>query len=407
MLTLVLMKIAADLALYYTFAGFIASFFGASSGGMLLALAVQTAAFTLAYAVRRFGPWRFLPLVLLALRGLVPGAGIADLIVMVPPALYEIYLISHNIYEPDWSQQVRIFSVFWKVFLAFSLLCALFRAAEQVKSIVLPFGVMMLMCSVLLTRSLRHEPQVYCQAKYQAVNLLLLCAAGACAMFLSSQLFLGACLGILRFLYSRVVSPILMALGYILLEIIKGIVWLFSLFKFKIPVSETEQQISGESAMELLELDGEAAPPQWLQYIAIAIGIVVAAAILIRVFRALAGRGSSQGSERKSGEARISLAREKGRSDDAPAGSPTARVRAQYKKFLRLAATRSLGPEMSDTSLDVSKKCRGAFDDEAVRELRDIYIEARYGAAANWENAQQAKKLYGKIKKSAERAKPE
>lgn len=407
MLTLVLMKIAADLALYYTFAGFIASFFGASSGGMLLALAVQTAAFTLAYAVRRFGPWRFVPLILLALCGFVPGTGIADLVVIVPPVLYEIYLISHNIYEPDWSQQARIFSVFWKAFLAFSFLCALVGEGERVRSIVLPFGVIMLMCSVLLTRSLRHEPQVYCQAKYQAVNLLLLCAAGACAMFLSSHLFLGACLGVLRFCYSRIVSPVLMAIGYLLIKIISGIVWLFSFFKFKIPVSETEQQISGESAMELLELDGETMPPQWIQYIAIAIGIVVAAVILIRVFRALAGRGSSQGSERKSGETRISLAREKGRSDDAPAGSPAARVRAQYKKFLRLAAARSLGPEMSDTSLDVSKKCQGAFDDEAVRELRDIYIEARYDAAANWENAQQAKKLYAKIRKSAERARPE
>lgn len=405
MLTLVLIKIAADLALYYTFAGVIAALLGASSGGMLLALAVQTAAFTLVYAIRRFGPWRFLPLVLLALCCLVPGAGIADRVVVVPPALYEIYLTARSTYEPSWSQQTRIFSVFWKVFLAFSFFCVLMGGADRVRSVALPFGVIMLMCSVLLMRSLRHDPQVYCQVKYQAVNLLLLCAAGACVMFLSSSWFLGACLGVLRFFYRWVVSPILMAIGWLLMEILKGIAWLLALFNLKLPVSDMEQQISAESAAELLKPAEEVVMPPWIQYLAAAIGIAAAAIILVCVFRALAGRRSTRSAEHKGSETRVSLAREKGCSDDAPAGSPTARVRAQYKKFLHLAAAHSLGPETGDTSLDISKKCRGAFDDGAVRELRDLYIAARYDAAADWEDAQQAKKLYGKIKRSAEDAK--
>lgn len=404
MLTLVFMKIAADLALYYTFAGFFAALFGASSGVMLLILAAQAVIFTLSYAARGVGRRRFLPLLLLALCWLVPGAGLADRIVIAPPALYTVYLAAKNIYEPDRFQQADIFSVFWKVMAGFSVFCALFGKTELVKSMVLPAGLIVLVCSVLLMRSLRHEPQVYCQVRYQAMNVLLICAACVCTLILSSDAFLGTCLMILRTVYNWVISPVLMLVIYLIILIVQVFIWLFSFFEFGELVSPDR-----EGAMEMpdfqellgLEQSGQSAAGQWLDRIAAAIVILAAAAVVILVFRALSKRKIARQSARAAREVRTGLTQRKERPDDIPAGSPAGRVRAQYRKFLKLFSAQALEREKSDTSLDISRRCRGTFDDQSVGELRSLYIEARYGGRATREDVQRAKKLYTEIKKSS------
>lgn len=403
MLTLVFMKIAADLAVYYTFAGFFAVLAGASGGRLLLALAMQAVILTLSYPLRRFGLRRAAPLALLALCWFMPGAGPAEYVAILPPALYVAYLAFRGLYEPGWAEQTQIFSVYWKVMLVFAMFGVLFGAAEAVRSAVLPFAVVGLMCCVLLMRSLRHDPEVYCQAKYQAVNVLLLCAVGFGVLFLSSDLFLGACLGAVQMVYRWVITPVLMAFLYLLMAVIRVIVWLVSLLPFQFSLDGMEQMDMGSiSSQEMLQMEEGGTPSaRWLLYAAAAIGIVIAGLLLFFLFRALARRGSALRAERKPGESRTSLAQRSARGEGAPSGAPAAQVRAQYRKFLKLAASRSLGPEKSDTSLDVHEKCRETFDARAAGALRELYLCARYDGRADRQDARRAKELYVQIKKKA------
>lgn len=406
MLTLVLIKIAADLALYYTFAGAAAAAFGASGTSMLLALAVQVAAFGLCYAMRQLHLWRFLPLALPALYCLAPGLGVAGLIAVSIPLPYECYLVWRGLYVPEWAQQARIFSVFWKWFLALLGFCIIAGGMDLAQNVMLPFGGITLLCCVLLMRALRHDPQVYCQTAYQAVNLLLLGAVGGCALFLSSSVFLNTCMGTLQLLYSWIIDPLLMVLSYLLMILVKGILWLLSLFH--LAPSGAQSQFEGltvDLTEGLFEPVEQTATPWWLTLAAAAVGIGLVAAVLIHVFRALAERGLLPEGASKPSEAQIGLARERSHTGAAAPGTPVARVRAQYRKFLKLAAAHTLEPAAGDTSLDISRRCQGTFDEESVAALRQLYLEARYRERASREDAQQAKALYTKIKKQAAREK--
>ncbi len=89
------------------------------------------------------------------------------------------------------------------------------------------------------------------------------------------------------------------------------------------------------------------------------------------------------------------------RREEVPSAPAAAQVRARYKKVLRLAPVRRRHQEKSDTSLDIRDSCAGRLDDEAVAELRELYIRARYQGYATKTEARRAKELYQRIKKSA------
>ncbi len=405
MLTLVFIKSVSDLALYYSFAGLFALLFGGSNRAVLLGMVIQAAIFTFSYLLRQRqrSILRFLPLLLLIFCWLIPGSTLANYILLIPAVIYMIYLVAKKIYEPDCYQQKDIFSIYWKVFIVFALFAALLGARSAVTAIAIPAGLICMACSVLLQQTLRHDPEVYCQPRYQVISIVVIGAVCVCALFLSSSAFLNACLRFLQIIYNRVIAPILMAIVYVIIFIINGIVQLISLFHINISTSSEglEIDMSGFSARDVLGIEEDVVTDgQILERILIAIAIIAAAVILILLFRALSRRTRSQSPEPERKETRTSIQRNSPSASENATGS-VARVRTQYKKFLKLAFQQSVQPDKSDTSAEINRKYRHIFDSHATEELRDLYIEARYNGKATNEDAQRAKKLYSDIKKSA------
>jgi hypothetical protein len=397
LLTLVFVKIAADLSLYYTFAGFIAAMLGAEPAMLVVAMLLQSVCFAISYLLRRHGALRLAPVAIAGLPALLPGLGIAGAVVCVPAWAYAIFLAGKRIYEPDWSQQTTIFSVFWKVLVALCALAMIFGQSAAVRSAVLPFGFITLVGSVLLMRSLRHDAAVYCSAKYQVMNLVIIAALVAFSFFLSSDLFLSFCGSILKTVYNGVFGPILTAIVYLFTYIARLLAYIFSAIRFreKITLSEaldmqldtTEDSIVGSETSSLTRI------------IAAVIAGVVALVVIFIVFRALARRLKPSQSGSASADSRENVSPIRQRSFAPAAGSPEAKVRAPYKKFLRLFSQRVSAPEASDTSMDIDRKGAPYFDKDASRELRRVYISARYGETATAQDAKYAKELYTALKK--------
>ncbi len=401
MVMLVLLKIVTDLSLYYAFFGTIAACFGADGGKMLTSLVLSAAVFCLSYLGRKSAPVRFCPLVLLALCFLWPEATLADRLLSLPPAAYVTFLVWQKRYEPDWSQQAEQFPIIWKVFLVFTLLVFLVGKGAAMAQVGFPFGITMLLCSVFLLRALRHDLTVACRPSYQIVNFLLLLVVGLCAFGLSSPQFLGACRDILGFFYRQVIAPVLIAFSYLFMGLMQLLIWLFSQLGLHRQEAQEESQVIGDGGLDpLLTLRQTASLPQWLTYLAIALGTLVTIWVLFRIFRALAARGSGRADRAQPTHSRQSLSPRASDTEKMPLNSPVAHVRAQYRKFLKLARNYSLGPEPGETSLDVEKKCRGAFDRTALSQLRQLYLLARYRNTADRQQVQAAKKLYAKLKDS-------
>ena len=398
MITMVFLKALCDLGIYYTFAGFLAVLFGAASSLLLAALLIQALCFTATYALRQ-SRLRFLPLGLLLLCWILPGAGPAEYVAFVPPAAYLTWLTAKERFFPEWSHQADIFSRFWKLFFPFLILALIFGGAETITAITIPAGAITLLCLVLLTRNLRHDPEVYCQKRCQLLNLSAVAGAGVCAFLLSTPTFLQWCLTVLRTIYTYLLAPVLMLLVYAAVGILSVVVWLISWIKLGFKAPENSVTLNFQSAAETLGVEEAISDtPGYLEKIGIALGIIIGALLLWALFRYLSRRNGAAAPAKVGSERREPLFPHTGAAENPQENSHIQRVRAQYRRFLKLYYKAGLTRSPGDTSQDIARYSRETMGDE-VSALRELYISARYNGEATREDAAQARELCTRIKR--------
>ncbi len=414
MTILVFLKAAADLAFYYTFAGTAAVLLGGSPAILLASLGIQSLCVSASYAADRKacgirekkgaagGFPRFLPLALLILCFLLPGAGLAERVAAVPPAAYVLWLSARRLYQPDWSRQVDIFSLFWKLFLAFFAAVSFCGGFSAASAIAPPCALILLTASVLLMRSLRHQPSVYCQKRYQAMELTAVLLMSLCAWFLSTRWFRDACLGLLSAVYQRLVIPVLLVFAYGAGLLLQALVWLFSFIRLGFRAPEETVELDLTSAAELLQLEEEwTGGSPWLTRILTALGILAVLLLIFLLFRYLSQRQRPTFHPAAEGELRYSLDSPPAEKASPGESSAVQKVRSQYRKFLRLCRNRGASWKKSDTSQDVERLCRDLVDIDAEKQLRSLYLQARYHGQARKEDAEQARRLLASLKKTA------
>lgn len=402
MATIVFLKMVADLGFYFTFAGFFASLGGASSYIMLPMMLIDSACLAGSYALNKNGRLRFLPLAIMLGGYFLPGAGIADYIVMILPAAYVIWVAVKELYIPEWDRQVDIFSVYWKVFFVFIAIGLLCDQSGILTEMTIPCGIITLACCVMLMRSLRHERQIYCSKKYQLMNLGFVVAVGVVAMFLSSSVFLGSVLAALKVVYKYIIGPIFMAVIYAILVVLKGILWLFSFIKINLKNSEELSDASGIGEMLSNTQDELGETNVIFERVLIAMGIVAVAIVAILIFKYLAKRMGKGPVDTVITDRRYYAEPVSMKEPEPERGTPVQKVRALYKKFLKFSINQGIDIKKCDTSLDVNYKCSTSFNNSDTEELRSIYMEARYNGEATKENVARAKELYSHIKKKTE-----
>ncbi len=404
MLTLVFLKAAADLAMYYTFSAFFAGLMGAEPGAMLVALAIQAGALTLSYAAQRWGKKRLIPAALGFLGVLLPGLETGGRVAVAAGAIYVLVLALRENYEPDWLQQKEIFSLFWKGFLLFILVALFFSRPELFWGGSLPFALAGMSLSVLLTRSLRHEKGVYCRPGYQAMNAFLVAAVLALAYVLTSDAALALGRMITDFIGGYVFRPIFDVFIFITVVGEQIFAWVVSLFEPMTPetpdISPTPEPTPSFPPTDYAQAVGQPPPPnQQAGDISLVVLLllltVVTLLLLLKIKRGRQESGAADVETLRRGVEPLP------KREEAPSIPAAAQVRAQYRKFLRLAQVRRCHTEKSDTSLDIRDACVEKLDGEAVTELRELYIKARYQGYATKTEAKRAKELYKRIKKSA------
>ncbi|MCD8067646.1 MAG: hypothetical protein LUE87_01885, partial [Lachnospiraceae bacterium] len=388
MLTLVFFKLLSDLGVYYTFAGFFAVQAGAEPPALLSCFCLQVFCALLTYLAREKG---FISYLLLALLGgcFFLAGNLAGVIAVVPPGVYVAYIAAGKLYVPEYSRQVNIFSLFWKALLGFCCMALLFGGAEALRAVTIPAGLMTLTGCVILTRSLCHDLSVCCAPRYQVMNLATAAGIGGIALVLGSNLFLRTVLSLLGWFYQTICVPILMVFLYLLLGIFQVIIWLFSWVSFSWNGQEQEAvELDMTSAQDLF---GEAVSTEGngelFERVCIALGLILAAAVIAAVFRFLSRRSGKEDGRRPMATER-SAVEEKAFGPLFPFSSdPRRQVRQQYRKYLRLCRSRNIDIEKSDTSEEIASKSQYSLDSEAVHSLRKLYIAARYNDQAPREDA--------------------
>jgi len=398
MVLLNFLRALADLGFYYCVAGM----FSAMAGGRLAmeVFLLQSACFALSFSLRWSRAARLAALLPALLPFLFP-LPLADILVSLPPLLYLAYLAWTGGYQLSWFRQVDMFPVFWKVFLVAAVLLVRGLAIRPVLTVGIPAALLTGAASALLMRSLRHEPVVYLQPGFQAVNFTGIGLVLLAALALGSEWALRALVFALRSFYEYVILPPLIGLsmlvGVIVLQLWPLIQWFIERYRERTSETLEARAAARQHFLESIRnLNPYGKGSELIVRILIAVVVLAAVAILALVFywmiqRQRDVRGAST-------PARQDISAREG--ERAPFGSYAYRIRREYRAFLRLCGKRGLRFGTADTSTDVGEKALDAFPDEAaLSALRDLYQEARYHGEASREDYQEFKRLLGALKK--------
>jgi len=401
MVILNFLRALVDLGFYYSIAGM----FSAAAGGLLALeiLLLQSACFALSFALRRSRAARLaavLPALAPALLAVGLPIPLPDAVLSLPPVIYLAYLAWTDGYQLSRNRQADLFHVFWRAFLVMAGVLTLMNSWQVVLTVGIPAALMTAAASVLMMRSLRHEPSVYLQPSYQAVNAAGILLLALAALVLGSEWVMRTVLLVAGTFYNYIVAPLLLGvfalIGFVLLGIAPLIAWFLRLFRSDEP-GEMPEMASEEGFQEQMDKMEEMLPSFSVELI---LQILLSAIVLVTlflVFRWMSRRWNGQTDT--AAPLRVDIPARQG--ERARPGTYAYRIRKQYRAFLRLCRTHGLQFPVSDTSTDVGRKSLGTFpDEEAMAGLRDLYQQARYQGEATREDYQQFKKLLGALKKA-------
>ena len=388
-----------ELSFYYAFASFIAVCGGARYA--LAGLLLQTACFTASAVLEKRRWLRMAALLPMALFWLLPEVPLADTLLYLPPAAYLIRQAYDGNYPLEWGRQVELFSLFWKVYTPIAFIALLIGMLSQLSRASMPSALMMLVGSVLLMRSLRHEPEIYCQKWYQLFNAATAAVVIAVAGFMSSKAFLEMCVSAAATVYNTLALPVLILALTVFVYFLHAVAWLISLLNLQVPALKNDTpKLQLEGLAKELGLDQGSGKPVGEEFL-ILLCVLVVVVLLYFFFRWMARLGWGEKRSPEAREERIDFGGEpEVKKEKARPGSPVQRVRAQYRKFLKLYVSVGGELDIAHTSLDVEQEAgRHRFVPEALEELRAIYIRARYGEHADAKDVSRAKELYAALKK--------
>ena len=222
MTVMVLLRIFADLGFYYAFAATVSSALGGRFHfpALLLLAACYAACCRFREQKRR----QRLVLALAALAVLLPAPWGARL-AYIPAWGYVVYLVRRGDRDLSRARQVEFFEYFIRGFLFFAFFwCAvrfvltpiegmetgemIYAATHDFLAAGVPMALFGSTATMLFLRSIRHEPAVYLQPGFQAVNAGIVAAALVFCALLTSPLTVR----LAAWVYSHLLIPILLVL---------------------------------------------------------------------------------------------------------------------------------------------------------------------------------------------------
>lgn len=401
------LRMMVDLSFYGAFAGLVCAYFGGGSmfGGLFfLSLCFGISAKFKSEKIRRFF------IVISAASGLAvlylwPNeAQVIDGSVFLPAAAYVVCMVWRDNYELSWYRQVDIFSVFWKVFLAFAVLMSMVGLYRTVLVVSVPMVLLTLFSSVILMRTLRHEPEVYLQKEYQVRNLVSLGLLAAASGLLSTKAVTEGVSFLWKAFYNFIAAPIMLVaasgVGYMIMGIFQVLKWIF--FNAGMQTDYIEEMIEGlaDNGDSLWQQEQFLSGHVVIWQLLLVVFAIVLIAIFVCFFRWISRKQEVNPGSVAFGEKRVGYNTPETQQPGESFNSAVYQVRRQYRKFLKLYVGKGGKLRHSDTSLDVEARvCKVFCNREAARELRSIYVKARYHHKAGREDVQRAKELYGILRK--------
>ena len=390
------LRMLGDLLIYGTFAAFFTACLGGGPAPLLLLLPAFCYGVSACFSQRRILRTGCAVLSLLGLL-LVPDR--VDQAAYLPAVFYAVYLAWKGDYLLSASRQSDVFFLFCKVYPVFAVALSLIWDADVMLTVSLPLAVWAAFLQIFLMRVLRQAPAVYQKPSYLLRSAGSLAALAALGFLLSRPTVLGGAQAVVKAVYFGLVVPVL-TLPLALLA------WLaeHALLPAMTALLRWIAARSGNPDPDLLESPpGQSSAGQSLptageplmdgERLLDILGLILLAAGCAWLFRRLLqANKAKQFSLTKTGQTQTRKLPRRAHRRPAFFLSPNARIRRAYGRYLERQVQHGVLRTPSETSLD--RLGRTPFlDQEAERQLRRLYLKARYGECATLQDAAAAERL--------------
>ena len=402
------LKTLTDLCYYLGFACFIGSSYGLKHSLIPAAILLALSAALSRMLWEKQPALRFFPMLLWAGLLLLPAEP-AGWVVLLPPALYLIWIFAGQRYTPEYAEAVDLFFLLLKILPLPILLALLLGQAGRLEAFSFPYNLIFLFGSVLLLRMLRHDEQTMCSLRFRVMNSLALIGVLALSVFLCSNAVKAAVSFVFSWLYRVVGVTVFMGLAGLLmgaaLVMEKALSGLHLEGHFQ-ERQQTEEDLLGQLDPQKIlppEIADENPIGIYIISVLLLIGIILLAIFL---FRRLAS-----GKKRTHTAPGITV-----RSSITPADSPkkeppltrlTARtpvqqVRYWYQQLIVLSQRTGAQPRRTMDTEELRAVEDTVFPDTKPQHdrLRKLYLRARYALSASPEDAKEAHALYQTVSRA-------
>ncbi|MBQ2770130.1 MAG: DUF4129 domain-containing protein [Clostridia bacterium] len=395
----VILKILADLCLYFGVAGLILP-----AGEALPALCIMgvVGAAQALLQERQVRPlFRALALTpLLGVLFFVRSGQLAFLI--LPPTVYVAVLCYTGRVALSREQFLGYFRPIILFLAAALLLLLLFAREGKAMANALPFAAAGFLFGAMLLRTLRHVRTTRRHPRFIFINLGIPLLLTLLAFLLAKLGLAGALKDGFGFVYQSLIMPLLLGLSYVIFGVVFLFQKLLSLFESKESASAAQFEANlGALESELGVMAGESS--ELVGKILVAMGILFGLVLLYFLFRSMLGERLEKPIAEDAGSVSRTLSpdRPKERKKLLAPRTPEEQVRRYFKKILQLSREAGITYLRSDTSERAAKRASAVFDPKGMEELRSLYIRARYSPkGVSREEVRQARGIYEALKKA-------
>jgi len=342
---------------------------------------------------------------LLPLLGAIVGAlsdGAIHFVFLAPAIVYTAYYATTLPYDI----KTVSYSAVFRLYLVLVLPMCIFFATNLsffgafLSGIIVPYLIMFAASSIILMRMLRHDTEILLQARFKVMNTLSVAGVLLVGVALGSGWGIRAMLAVLNFIYFRIFIPILyiilLAVGAVLFPVLSLLGWQ----EWEVGWPQQEEQPGDFEGWEEVVYQPEPGIGYLIFQIVVFIGLAVLAFFLLRaLFRFLTQKSIVRDSE-QIGIERVSLddGRKLFRKREPRINH---QIRQIYRKFLKLCKNRGITLHPSLTTEDIARSFgESAGDYSSAKDLREIYIESRYGEKTpKPSDIKESKEIYNRLKK--------
>ena len=324
------------------------------------------------------------------------------------------YLISRLLKKPFWIADYGSFKerFQWGIGLLVGecVVGAYQGRADAVEQEVLGYLLLYLITSVILLRSLRHMEYYEDHQTISRINLGYLVILLGFSAILSTKVIRSAVFHGIRMIYEIIMD----AISYVLSWIIYGISlilgaffgWLEQFFQGiglrHVLMPEMKGSVLGQAELSREELTSSLLASPFFIWLGRGVVTLVLLYLIYRILRRGSIPSPQEQGYTESREYIPKTDKERLRNPSSRYGkdSPAYEIRHYYRKFLKLCVSRKLELKDSDTTLQIQTAAETEFDNKNLYNMREIYLEVRYGEKSTDEDtADRFRNFYHKLKK--------